>query len=406
MNRQPGDKRDYDLAVIGGGPAGCASAFQAANLGLKTILLEKCSYPREKPCGGALSERCLPFLGPRAIRSINCEIEEFQLYAPSFRRFICDPIPGRFVIRREFDQAMAEDARLAGAEVKTNCPVTAINPQSSGGSGGYEIFFAKEKVTAGYIVMSTGYQNNELIKQLGIRERWEKGYLAMCMVSETPIDNKILKSTGFSKKVLGIFFGAVPNGYGWYFVKDGYINIGVGATANLVRRGKIKKDYNHFVSNLKEKGFLPKELELEKAQPFPLPFKKTVARTVYGNILLVGDTAGFVSPVTGEGLYYCLKAGQLAAQAAAGNIKKGIPLKIYHQKCMKAFGNDINKYGYFLRERLYKSRRRMEFAVNLGRRDRNFAEIIKKMIIGGYSYKATIKKSLLRLPVTLFKLIF
>jgi geranylgeranyl reductase family protein len=406
MRYRSGDSDTYDVAVVGGGPAGASSAYYAAKLGLKTILFEKQAYPREKPCGGALSERSVPLLGTHAVDAINCNMEELHLYAPSFKRFVSGPLPGRFVIRREFDHAIAKDAREAGVELWENSPVKTIQPPVSLSAGNYKIITAESTVSARYVILATGYQNNLLIKQLKIREKWGKDYLAMCMVSETPIDNEILASTDFSGKVLGIFFGAVPNGYGWYFVKDGYVNIGVGATAMLVKDIGIKNAYTNFVRNLKEKELLPGELELAKARAFPLPFKKTAEKTVFGNVLLVGDSAGFVSPVTGEGIYYSLRGGQLAAEAIHGNIKNGTPLFVYQENCLKAFGNDLNKHGYFLRERLYKSGARQEFAVASGRHDKTFAEILKKMIVGTYSYRKTIRKVLLRLPITLFKMVF
>jgi geranylgeranyl reductase family protein len=406
MRYRSGDSDTYDVAVVGGGPAGASSAYYAAKLGLKTILFEKQAYPREKPCGGALSERSVPLLGTHAVNAINCHMEELHLYAPSFKRFVSGPLPGRFVIRREFDHAMAKDAREAGVELRENSPVKTIQPLASPSEGSYSIITAESSVNTRYVILATGYQNNLLIKQLKIREKWEKDYLAMCMVSETPIDNEILASTDFAGKVLGIFFGAVPNGYGWYFVKDGYVNIGVGATALLVKDTGIKNAYANFVRNLKEKELLPGDLELAKARAFPLPFKKTAKKTVFGNVLLVGDSAGFVSPVTGEGLYYSLRGGQLAAEAIHGNIKNGTPLTAYQENCLKAFGNDLNKHGYFLREQLYKSGARQEFAVASGQHDKTFAEILKKMIVGTYSYRKTIRKALLRLPITLFKMVF
>jgi flavin-dependent dehydrogenase len=333
-------------------------------------------------------------------------MEVLHLYAPSFKRFVSGPLPGRFVIRREFDYAMAKDAREAGVEIREHTPVKTIQPPASASMGIYKIISPESSIKARYVILATGYQNNLLIKQLKIREKWEKDYLAMGMVSETPINNEILALTDFSEKVLGIFFGAVPNGYGWYFVKDGYINIGVGATAMLLKDIGIQNAYKNFVRNIKEKGLLPGGLQLAKACAFPLPFKKTAEKTVFGNVLLVGDSAGFVSPVTGEGLYYSIRGGQLAAEAIDGNIRNGKPLTAYQENCLKDFGNDLNNHGYFLREWLYKSSARMEFAVAAGRQDKTFAEILKKMIVGTYTYGKTIRKALLRLPITLFKMVF
>ena len=391
------------MAVIGGGPAGTSAAFHAAKLGLKTIIFEKRSYPREKPCGGALSARCIPLLGKHAVNAVNCKIDELRLFAPSFKGFTCKDVPGYFVTRQEFDRAMANDARDAGAQLMEGCKVTAVNLLPS---GDYEIVTGDDSIISTYVILAAGLQDNTLAKQLGIAEKREKDYLAMCLVSETPIRNDILKAVGFSERILAIFLGAVPNGYGWYFVKDGYVNIGIGSTALLLRKIGAPNAYKQFVNDLKEKGLLPGDLQLAKERPFPLPFKRTAKETVFGRVLLAGDSAGFVSPVTGEGLYYGIKGGQLAAEAIFQHLKSKAPLTSYRDNWKKAFGNDLNTYGYFLQKKVYANKRRMEFVVSLGRHDRKMAGILTRMIYGIYNYKRSIRKILARVPVSLFKLFF
>lgn len=395
-------KKIYDVAVVGGGPAGAATAYYAAKSGLKTILFEQHSYPRPKPCGGALSERCIPLLGKHAVNAINCKAEELRLFAPSFKCFTHESLPGYFVLREPFDHAMIKDAQEAGTKIMDNCRVKAVTQLSS---GDYEIQTGNGTVMAKYVIQAAGFPKKALQKSPVPPREFEDDYLAMTVVSETPIDNKILEGVNFSNKILAIFFGAVPNGYGWYFVKDGYVNIGIGATALLLKDAGALNKYHRFVKNLKEKGLLPKDLELAKERAFPLPFKKTAENTVFDNVLLVGDSAGFVSPVTGEGIYYAIKGGQLAAEAIHQHLKNGIPLMSYQENWKKDFGNDLNKHGYFLREAVYKNKRRMEFAVTMGRHDRKMSEILNKMICGMYGYREVMIKALLRLPVTLVKMI-
>jgi geranylgeranyl reductase family protein len=394
-------KKIYDVAVVGGGPAGSATAYYTAKAGLKTILFEKQSYPRPKPCGGGLSERSIPLLGKHAVNAINCKIEELRLFAPSYQCFTHESLPGYFVLRETFDHAMIKDAQEAGTTIMDNCRVKAVNQHSS---GDYEIETQDGTITAKYVILATGFPKKALKKSPLPPRKFEDDYLAMTVMSETPIDNKILEEVNFSNKITAIFFGAVPNGYGWYFVKEGYVNIGIGATALLLKDGGALNKYHRFVKNLKEKGLLPKDLELAKERAFPLPFKKTAENTVFDNVLLVGDSAGFVSPVTGEGLYYAIKGGQLAAEAIHQNLENGTPLMSYQENWKKDFGNNLNN-GYFLREAVYKSKRRMEFAVTLGRHDRKMSEILNKMISGMYTYREVMIKALLRLPITLFKMI-
>jgi geranylgeranyl reductase family protein len=397
------EKTIYDVAVIGGGPAGSAGAFHASKLGLKTILFEKYAYPRSKPCGGALSDRTIPLLGTHAKNAINCALDELRLYAPSYKYFSKKALPGHFVLREEFDEAMAKDAQEAGTQLMDNCRVKSVAQLPS---GLYEITADGTTFTAKYILMATGFQKKALVKSPVKRKAFDKDYFAMTVVSETKVDNKILEKHNYSDKILGLFFGAVPNGYGWYFVKDGYINIGIGATALLLEDVGAINAYNRFVTDLKEKNLLPKDLELAKERAFPLPFKKTAEKTVFGNTLLVGDSAGFVSPLTGEGLYYAVRSGQLAAEAIRQNITNGVPLTSYQENWTRDFGVQLNKYAYLMRQMVYKNKRRMELAVALGRADKKMSDILNNVIHGLISYKDAMRKALVRLPMSLFKAVF
>ncbi len=398
--------RPLDLAIIGGGPAGSSCAYHAARLGLNTLVLEKETYPREKPCGGGLTERTLTLLGARAQEAVNCKVEEARLYAPSFKYFVSKNIPCYFVLRRAFDHAMALDARDAGAEVMENAPVTGI---TSLPGGGYDIHTAGSGAPfkAACIAIASGCRNHSFIKELGIPRRWQTDSLAACRVSETAVENSKLQSLGIGGPMLGVFFGAVPNGYGWYFVKDGYINIGIGAPAHRLKQaGGPRKAYLAFVENLRKEKLLPADLSLAPEQPCPLPFKKTVEQSVFGRVLLLGDAASFVSPVTGEGLYYAVKSGRLAAEAFHRHVTGGTPLQDYQVRWTRAFGDDLNRFGYPLRERVYRSPRRLEFGVTLGRHDEKMAGILNGMVYGLHNYRRTRLKLLTRLPVALLKTIF
>ncbi|MCP4149591.1 MAG: NAD(P)/FAD-dependent oxidoreductase [bacterium] len=389
----------YDVAVIGGGPAGASSAYYAAKAGLKTILFEKSPYPREKPCGGALPKRNLPLLGKHAAAAINCNVNEIRVFAPSYKYFSVPNMPVYFILRSAFDHAMAKDALEAGAVIRDNCPVTNLD---KGSNDEYQIKTTGGTAAAHYVIMASGPRKNTFSNSLFKPAKWDNDYMAACAVSETPIDNKLLERAGFPAGTLSIFFGPAPNAYAWLFVKAGYLNIGTGSSAVLLKGIGATRLYNDFVTSLKEKGILPKDLVLAKAQGFPLPYKKTANKTVFEKVLLVGDAAGFVSPISGEGIYYAIQGGKLAVDAIVQNIRDKSPLSSYHKNCLKSFGTDLNQYGLFLRERLYKSKKRMELAVTAGRYDLGMAEIIAKFSIGLYSCKQTKWLIPKRIPATLF----
>ncbi len=393
----------YDVAVIGGGPAGASGAFYAAKSGLRVVLLEKQAYPRQKPCGGALSGRCVPLLGEHARASINSKVDTLHLFSPS-HQFLIQPTEDSFFVRREeFDMAMARDAREAGAHVMDNCRVKNVTRMPT---GEYKIETTGNPVFASYIIQATGFQKNAFNQPLLNREAFEADYLAMTVVSETPIDKAILTPLGYTGYSAGIFFGAVPNGYGWCFIKNGFINIGIGASAHLLKSDGAIHYYHQFVAKLRELGQLPPHLKLEKERAFPLPFKRTVHQTVFENILLAGDIAGFVSPVTGEGLYYAIKSGQLAATAIANHLQDHLPLANYQENWLRDFGNDLNKYGRWIQKNLYKTKWRQELMITLGRRDAKMAELLYRVVFGKTSYKKGTFKIIKRMPVALLKLIF
>ncbi len=410
---------EYDVIVIGGGPAGASSAYHCSKLGLKTILLEKQVQSRDKPCGGALSDRCLPLLGENARNAINCRIEELRVYSPDLKSFRFVKNQGSFVLRRVFDQALVRDAQNAGTDIRYETKAISII-LTLGGMYTVDVISAGQKeqaVTGRFVILACGLQDNRLIKHIkdkngnylqAICPQNEKDYLAICMNSESEIDNNLLNDSesGFTPKTLGIFFGAVPNGYGWCFTKDGYINIGVGCTASLLNQVKIKNAYDSFLNTLRVAHIIPQGLVLNSPRVYPLPFKHTARETVFGNILLVGDAAGFVSPVTGEGIYYSIKSGQLAAESIFNNIKHNLSLSLYQQKWKKAFGYDLNFWGFNLRNTIYKTKERMEFAVRLACIDLSARKRVSEMIMGKRNYKKTILSSLLILPQCILKFFY
>ena len=393
----------YDVAVIGGGPAGSTAALYSAKLGMKTVMFEKKAYPRDKPCGGALSTRCLEIIGEHAKKSINSLVKTMKLYAPSLRSFTEERESGYFVLRTEFDAAMAKDVENAGAKVLTEALVRSIEKLEN---GHYKITSTRETIVAKYVVLATGVQNNRLIKQLKIRKRWPKGYLAMTVVSETPVDNEKLKDYEFYGPTLGIFLGIVPRGYGWYFLKDGYINIGIGATWLDIKDKDPKAIYNDFVQLLKDNNFIPKDFELNRSKSHCLVFKKPAKKTIFDKILLVGDSAGFVSPVTGEGLYYAIRSGQLAAEAIFKHMKEGKKLSSYEKAWKKEFKDFLMTTGPFLQKVMYKSLKAMELVVTLGRHDQEMARKITQLIYAKKKYLCLALEMIIRMPITLVKWVF
>ena len=123
----------YDVVVVGAGPAGSMAAYSCAKAGLTTLLIDKDKFPRDKPCGGALSQRSIHTLHQAGIEVpdeiIERTISSAQLMGPDKIPFhIHAPEPFAFVTRRNrFDAHLAKEAVQAGAEFIDECELTNLS---------------------------------------------------------------------------------------------------------------------------------------------------------------------------------------------------------------------------------------------------------------------------------------
>ncbi len=113
-------------------------------------------------------------------------------------------------------------------------------------------------------------------------------------------------------------FGAVPHGYGWIFPKGNFVSIGIAVL--LASRGvKLRRRFERFVGSV---DYI-REVKVEKAYSFPLPtFSNSDLPFSQGRVLLVGDAANLIDPMTGEGIYYAIRSGQMAGEAIVKAIEE------------------------------------------------------------------------------------
>jgi len=183
----------------------------------------------------------------------------------------------------------------------------------------------------------------------------EHTHICVCMYQETPMSKKTLDALYSEKRTVHIFIKALGiAGYGWIFPKKKTVNVGLGVFESAVDTTKpkinLREIYTKFVAVLKEKNLLPPEFSGDDAKGGILPIfplKKTYA----DRVLLCGDAAGFINPITGEGIYYAMVSGELAAQVAAKAITTHKTsqdfLSTYHKKWSSEFGDDLRLLGRF-----------------------------------------------------------
>jgi geranylgeranyl reductase family protein len=301
-----------DIAVIGGGPAGAATAIQAARSGADVVVFEKGPYGRDKVCGDGLTPRAVGALNELKIEMADAHpIRGLRMIAGSKVRELDWPVTDRFPShgavwpRRRLDAALIDAATAAGADVRFE---TEALPILDGGrvvgveSGG-------ERIHAGMTVLATGAPGRAARMVGADRVRDETFGLAIRTYAETPRHtDEHLEAMLSLKDEHGT---AVP-GYGWMFpAGDGTVNIGVGALSTM--KGFKSLNLNTLIDMYR--GVVADDWQLgpnlERPRAWRLPMS---AQRRHGpGWVAVGDAAGLVNPMNGEGIDYGLESGMLAA---------------------------------------------------------------------------------------------
>ncbi|NWF96977.1 MAG: geranylgeranyl reductase family protein [Candidatus Thorarchaeota archaeon] len=375
----------YDLLVIGAGPAGSVCAMHAAKAGLKVLLVDKAKFPRFKSCGGALSKRTHRQLGPKAKLGVNCNADGLVVWSPGLKAADYEePNCLDLVVRTEWDHKVLMDAADSGAEV---LEATMAKTVSKNGDKYKVSLSSGNQVSCRYLVIGDGAGLRSYKKSLGFQQPYD--HMARTVCAEIPLDDSIIDETLGTRRKIHIFFGVVPRGYGWLFPKRGHLNVGIGfgnASAPSLTQFEV---FDRFVTQLKEKKMVPSDCDFSCRVAHPIPFKKPFEPIGSDSALLIGDAGGFVSPVTGEGLYYGTASGLHAAQAISAQIDGTAQVDLvsdYTSRWMADFGTDMIHSGLWLANFVYRSQKRMELMVRMMIADEKTRRTAARMIMGIASY--------------------
>ena len=302
-----------DIAVIGAGPAGAAAAIEAARGGAGVVMFEKGSAGRDKVCGDGLTPRAVAALDDLGVSIDGAHrIDGLRMIAGRIRRELPWPAGGRFGAhgavwpRRELDKRLVEAAAEAGAEVvwETEALPTV---EADGSVTGVEA--GGRRWTAGMVVMAAGAQG-AAARMLGAgRDADEPFGLAIRTYAPSPRhEDRYLEAC----LTLRDDRGAQVPGYGWMFpAGDGTVNIGVGALSTMrgFRRLNLNRLLEGYRAQVAGEWGLGQSLERPRAWRLPM----SAVRRHGPGWVAVGDAAGLINPMNGEGIDYGLESGMLAA---------------------------------------------------------------------------------------------
>ncbi|MDY7001129.1 MAG: geranylgeranyl reductase family protein [Thermodesulfobacteriota bacterium] len=345
---------NYDVIISGGGPAGAAAGRVLAGNGLSVLIIDKSEFPRPKLCGGLLTHKTV-----RAVSRIFGESaetlkqrgiidHESSLFSVHYLdKPLCkgkSRFPFYFVRRETFDHFLLGLAVRAGVKTLLGHKVESCDPKS-----GQVRTVSGERFSGRFVLGADGVFSavrKSFPSAQADKTAWREN---LATAVEAAIEPKRLSGSAPYPR---IFLGVVNAGYGWVFPNSNRFLVGL---CGLNRSNKDFKarlyDFSRFLGVLE-----PEEISF---RGHPLPYGNFITRPVFKNALLAGDAAGFVEPILGEGVYYALVSGSLAARSILERLKNGAdPARTY----ARLLGRDVYTeliYSRRLRALLYACQRRI-----------------------------------------------
>jgi geranylgeranyl reductase family protein len=382
-----------DVLVVGGGPAGATAALTLARGGARVHLLDKAVFPRQKPCGGAISVRALrrfPFLRDALARISTHWISRLYLEAPSGEGLLLTSrTPAALMIRRiEFDRLLIDLAREGGAIVSEGVAVAGATELP----GGVRLRARDGREFEAPFVIAADGVNSVVARRIGLNTGWPASRVALDMMEETA--SATLRSA--DPATLWVAYGYQGSeGYAYVFPKATHVNVGVGYVLDWYRKHGEMAPYDlqrAFVNTLRERRVLEGASCHEAFTPFLLPVGGPLARVTTRRVALAGDAGGFVNGMTAEGIYYAMVTGELAARAAAAG-----DLGRYEGAWRAEIGPELRD-AVLAQRYLFARPGRIDALVDAGRRRPDVADVLIRYAMGEVPYSTARRRVLLRAP--------
>jgi len=340
----------YDIVVVGSGPAGTVTARFAAESGAKVLIIERrAEVGVPVLCGEGISRKIDEWNIIKGTRWIAGKMEGARIYSPDgtcvkLSAEMAGNETGYVIYRDVFDQELARLAVEAGAELMMNTNAIGLIKENGKIKGVRAKHFDEEIEIKADIIVGADGVDSKIGKWAGIDTTLKPEDLETC-AQYTFTNVKDLDS--YCDFYLGKEIA--PGGYIWVFPKeDGVANVGIGILASLSEAGMAKKLLDRFISkDPRFKNAYPLRF-LAGAVPVSLPVE-----TVRDNLILVGDAARHVDPITGGGLTHCLEVGKIAVEVIGKTVKeKNLSKELlseYETRWKEAIGKKM-KRNYMVKE--------------------------------------------------------
>jgi digeranylgeranylglycerophospholipid reductase len=387
------EEERHDVVVVGAGPAGSLTAKKAAAQGLDVLLIERnLEIGVPVKCAEGVNRAIEQFVVPDK-RWICAEVKGANIYAPDGTKVVLSGSKmeevGYVLERRLFDKFLAHEAARAGAEIQLKTEAYGIIEEEGYARGVYARSMGEAtRIYADAVVGADGVESR-VGRWMGINTRLRPSELSVCA-------EYLMCDIDLNRDYSEFFLGntIAPKGYAWIFPKgDDCANVGLGIGGDVSGENHRAIDYlRAFVHERFPAGKVI--AEMYGAVPLSGPIRESVAN----GLMLVGDAARHVNPLTGGGIIYAMQAGEIAGDVVAQAVHER---DVSKQRLMEYETRWRKEFG----KRLDTGLKAKNFLFNLSDDDLNtLAHSLRGVEIKELSTWALLKELMQRNPRLLFGL--